>query len=570
MTDSHQTENENKTHAPDSGIGAMVGGEGEWLISSGGSGDIAKIASGDSPPLKPSNVLQLQRNLGNQATTNIINRFAQPKTDTNALSAFSGLRMVTPAAPNSIQRVDDEDGDGGVIERQDGLDEDDVNPETATDLDITDPEVQDESNEIDKTIAEAQQIQVIQPMDTMDSDMENQDNIEFLNDDNNEQQGQIFDPNAKVTSNVGVDLGDDEDSEMDDDNVQVIEPMDTDDSMLGNLDDDDLASSPVSNSVIKQKQGHKQKQGTHIKGHQLAGESVGPALGQLAMDTTRNVQTTMSFAEAGDAIASAKNVKDGLEGITDTASDVGSDGIQGLLGKVADFFDAPPMNVIIPVAALIYRIYAAVQKYKHMKAFKGLMGKNGGDVKSAKKRSTALKDKGAIGAYGFAKTKRGFWLRVIKAALTLGQLIARVVTLLTGGTAALISETVAIGTSLSNGIIKVGQSLKGIYKMIVGKRGKRRLESANWMIDAALDGDQEMLQFLLDGGYLTSPFLFIRKQKYMDEAEWSTDKDRLGKLAILSKRPKTTDEMLTYLKTAEELDMLNAIKGQAALMSTST
>lgn len=550
MSQTQTTDTENKTHIPDSSAGAMIGEE-EYIAASS-SGDIAKIASGDNPPLKPDNVLALQRQLGNQATLKIVNR--QPLTQQNSdANPFAGLKMVTPG---TIQREDEDEviTRSNAMEQEDEDSDADNDPDKAVELDSNDNEVQQESDEIDQTISQAQQIPGLIRTDSTDSDIDD-NNDDVIVDGTDEDE-------AHDTGQGGAPSSD--------------KPMMVDISDEDSDDDNDHENDYYKNqakggfSAIAKHKGHKQKQGTHIKGHYLASDSLGMAATQLGTDTARNTGTVVEAAQAGVAIKSASSLKEALVAVGDTSKDAGSDGISGLLDKVATFFDVPPMNVILPIATLIYRIYSAVIKHKQMKAFKALMGNNGGSVKDAKKRSTALADKGTIGAYGFAKTKRGFWLRVIKAAINVGQVLARLITIISGGTAALISEATNTALALSNGIIKVGQSLKGIYKMITGKRGKRRTEGANWIVDAAIDGDQEMLQFMIDGEALSKAYLEARRRKFVDEAETSTDKDHLAKLELLSKRPKTTDEMKTYLQTAEELNTLVAVKNQVAIMTKST
>jgi len=518
--------------------------------------DVADLVTNKTPPLTPTNVMQLQRKLGNRATLIIINR--QPKgqpPQTNSVP-FAGMKMVIPGA---IQRDPSED-EGGAITRQDDIDEADVNdPAQAVELDGSDDEVKQDSNEIDQTISEAQQLQgtipdananendnpMIISADSFDSDYDDDDDMKISND---------LPAPSKTVKAQGVSVDDDGIDEYNND----------DDS------DGATAVNPVVASKIKQQKQHKKQMGTHIYGHQLAADSPLAAIKQGKVDAGRNATTGIQIAEATAAIKSASSLNDALSSVSDTSTDAGSDGVGSTLEKLAGIFEVPPINVLLPVAQAIFRIHAVIVKRKHMKAFKALMGNNKGDVKQAKKSKTALADKGAIGAYGYAKTKRGFWLRVIKAAISIGQLIARMITLITGGTATLISEAVTVAGSLSQGVIKVGQSLKGIYKMVMGKRGKRRLEGANWIVDAALDGDQEMLQFLVDGGALSKSFLFMREQAYKNEAEVSTDKIRLKKLEIMSKRPKTADEMKTYLETAEDLNILTLVKSQVAIMTKST
>jgi len=562
MTNSHTTDTEAKTTVPDSGMGAVMG-EDEYIVASS-SGDISKMASGDSPPLKPQNVLQLQRKLGNKATMNIIARqFTTSKKANQSALPFAGLKMVSPT---TIQRAG---GDNPVSEESPlEIDDADEKDDQAIELDASDKEVQEDSKEIDQTISEASQlpamlngqkvdqkddVQGIVRSDTMDSDMdedENGNNIDFTGQDENTKQ---------ATTGVGVSLGLNDDPYGDSD-------QDTDDENNGmNLN----YSKVVSNQIVGQK-GHKQMKGVNPKGHHLAAETVALGIRQGIVDGSRNATTGLQIAEATKAITSAKSLNDALTGIADTSTDVGSDGIQGVFSKVLGAFEVPPLNVILPVAMLASRIYGVFMKYKHMTAFKKMMKSNNGNVKDAKKKDTSLQDKGAVGAYGFAKTKRGFWLRVAKAAISVGQVIARLITLLTGGMAGLVSEAVVVSTSLSQGVIKVGQSLKGIYKMIRGTRGKRRVESANYIVDGAIDGDKELLQFMIDGEVLSKWFMDTNARKYQIAQEDGESQDKLDKLLIMASRPKTTDEMKTYLETAEELEMLQAVKGQVSMMTKST
>ena len=512
--------------------------------------DVTEFATDNNASLNPSNVLQLQRQFGNHATMNIINRQPIKKSHTSDLSKFTGLKMVTP----TIQR---EPKDDDAPDKDDAKSADKSNPDDAVELDGADNEVQQESAEIDQTINEAQQLSNIKLADgatwstAEDYDPDDEESQIYIEDHDPVGPQDDDDNGIKIVKNAKAQMNPNAVS-IDDDN------------------DDDHAASWVNGSqltTIAQKQKHKQKQGMAIKGHSLSAESPTDAISMGAIDVGRNVNTTIDAAEAGVAIKSASSLKDALAGITDTTTDVGAGGIVGKLQKFLGFLNVPPINILLSIGTLIFRIHQVVMKNKQMKAFKSLMEKSGGDTKL---RKDALKDKAAIGSYAYAKTKRGFWLRVAKAAINAGEIIARMITLLSGGSAALVSEATAVAMGLSNGIIKVGQSLKGVYKMIMGKRGKRRLESANWIVDGAIDGDKDLAQLLLDLDVVSGIWLERRRFILTKNNKPGADKEYIKKLHKLTLIPTTTDSMQAYLQLLEEVDGLVPFKSRVSGMTKST
>jgi len=169
MSQAQTTDTENKTSIADSGIGAVIGEE-EYMPSAS-SGDISKMMSGDSPPLNPDNVIALQRQLGNQATINIVNRSRLSRKMSDA-QPFANLKMVTPDA---IQRdpKDDEDGDVVVVNEQNIDDKvefqvnaspqttDDDTPQGEADIELDADEADDSSvdvalDQVEGAIKEAQ------------------------------------------------------------------------------------------------------------------------------------------------------------------------------------------------------------------------------------------------------------------------------------------------------------------------------------------------------------------------------------------------------------------------------
>ena len=62
----------------------------------------------------------------------------------------------------------------------------------------------------------------------------------------------------------------------------------------------------------------------------------------------------------------------------------------------------------------------------------------------------------------------------------------------------MVSELVAIGASVLEGIQKLYAKGKGFYKWLRNKRGKHRKESADTIVDLGLTKDQNDLKILID------------------------------------------------------------------------
>jgi len=525
----------------------------EYIQSDMSEQGLADLASHNHAPLTPNNVIQLQRKLGNQATMQIINRQPKLTTQNTGTTPFAGLKMVTPG---TIQR---EPNGGGGDEDKD--EQTSSKPDEAVELDGGDKENNQESQEIDQTINKAKdviggitgigdEIVGFSTGDDVDDDdewsvsyNEDHDPIGPSPDDVNGTK-LVGKPNVKMNPNA-VNTADDDD----------------------NMDATWKPQGGHQNKVIKQQQKHKQKKGTVIKGKTLASESPLDAVPAAGIDIARNVNTGIAVKDATKAIKDASSLKDALSAVTDTSTDVGAEGIIGKLQKFLGVLNVPPLNILISIGTLIFRVASAKIKHTQMKAFKKLMEAGGGDTSL---RKGILADKQTVGSYAYAKTKRGFWLRVIKAAINAGEIIARMITLISGGTAALVTEATAVAMGLSNGIIKVGQSLKGIYKMIRGKRGKRRLESANWIVDGAIDGDQDLLQLLLDLDVVSGIWLDKRSFILTKNQKPGADKAYIKKLADLTRIPADKQQMQNYLKLLEEVDGIASFKGRVAAMTKST
>ncbi|GEM_PF-2818754 len=107
------TDNENKTSVPDSNIGAVMGEE-EYITSSS-SGDVSKMMSSGAPPLKPENVIALQRQIGNRATSQFVQRHQSLVQKKSNKIPFAGLRMVGAPVIQRDPKDEDEASDVDVV-----------------------------------------------------------------------------------------------------------------------------------------------------------------------------------------------------------------------------------------------------------------------------------------------------------------------------------------------------------------------------------------------------------------------------------------------------------------------
>ncbi len=115
------------------------------------------------------------------------------------------------------------------------------------------------------------------------------------------------------------------------------------------------------------------------------------------------------------------------------------------------------------------------------------------------------------------------------------------------------TEAVGLVGSLGNGVIKVGN-----HRLVVRKI-TRYVESANWIVDGALDGDTELLQLILDMDIVSSTgWCEQRSFIYTKHNKPGPPKDELEKYRKLTLEPTDTDSMRQYLKLLEEVDGLNS------------
>ncbi|MEO0561826.1 MAG: hypothetical protein AAF125_06920, partial [Chloroflexota bacterium] len=135
--------------------------------------------------------------------------------------------------------------------------------------------------------------------------------------------------------------------------------------------------------------------------------------------------------------------------------------------------------------------------------YKALADKSGGNNKKSKEKArsskTKLDSKAMVAAYAMQKTLRGFITRIIKLAMSIGQLISRIITIVSGGTTTLITEGINVSLSLAKGGMALHSTAKGFAKFLFDRRGKRRRESAETILQGVLqNGDKEYASIIMN------------------------------------------------------------------------
>ncbi len=544
MADAQRTtDNEHKSNIIDNSVGAMMGEE-EYVTASS-SADIGNMVSGDSPPLKPTDVLQLQRQLGNRFTTNLVARQAKPKSQTDATTAFAGLKMAIPNQVGVIQRepTSDGGGSGGGNDNESVDDEDTTNA-----LDQDDNEVQEDNTALDN--------------------LNTEDDPRFSP--ISEQMKKPENPNTYM-----VDWDDDDDDDMD-----IATNKD-------GLDNSDLAPTTIDTDTTGGIQKNKRnkfstgKLGVPKSKDQLGNQPLRiKGKDRLALGVGDDTSVTMeglknTGKDAGliwSAVQSGKTLKDGL-GQGASATEIGADSTMSAFEKFLAVMKIVGAEFLLPIGLLVQRVYGVTVKRKHMKAYKkmaDLAGAGEEDFDKAKDKKTyAANSDALLGAYAYNKTRRGFWLRIAQAAALAGQILSRLVTFLTGGLAGPATEVIDLSLGLFNAATKLGTALKGLFKMIKLTRGKRRAQAADQLVDNGIRGEMLSLQTMIDAEALSKAW-FAKRTALFNMTNPTKNKQKFEDFKKLTVRPKTIEEMQDYLLLAQKYKLIKSIKMQVAESMKST
>jgi hypothetical protein len=243
-------------------------------------------------------------------------------------------------------------------------------------------------------------------------------------------------------------------------------------------------------------------------------------------------KTTALFAPLGEVGTSIKS-------FAQTAADK----VVGWLHPLLEFLDSVPGVSIL--VGLVTTGKAARDGYKRRKSFFDALkaARIRGDESRVPTKADMQIQKSA--KYAYQKTNRAFWGNIGRFFAALVKYIFRLITILTGGTSALATETAALVIDIAQAVESFGRRLKGLVKSIFGRRGKHRRENAAAVYKHALDGDEIALKLLVE----LKPFGTMDKIK---------DKLKPG-----FRLPTNETEMLAYIqlhdKPAEEKAMITEV-----------
>jgi len=213
--------------------------------------------------------------------------------------------------------------------------------------------------------------------------------------------------------------------------------------------------------------------------------------------------------EEVDVAKDSKSVPDSASEKAQNLADAGMTGYS-IFSKVKAFFQTlkgakeeaaegitaamGPLTSILSVLGILWAINSVYGAYKQMKALATAK-----DSLANKKKLTADEKKVKQSSeYGYAKVRRRFWGTIYKLVSAIVKTVFHFITLLSGGTAAMVSEAGAMAQNIIDGLRVLYHKAKGFWKWIVGKRGVAREKNANQIVDAAVNRDQTALQLLVD------------------------------------------------------------------------
>jgi hypothetical protein len=191
---------------------------------------------------------------------------------------------------------------------------------------------------------------------------------------------------------------------------------------------------------------------------------------------------------AGDihtALQSAKGVKD---------ADINAD---SLLYKILGTACAEVIQKIGAVVSAVIvagkSIFSWIGRYKEMKALQDSLKSN--------------KDEGLQEALGYSydKVKRSVWEGFADVVINVTQSICRVITVLSGGTAAVVTSIIDAAGTIAKTVKTLIHAGKGFYKWVIGTRGVNRKLGAGEIVGYAASGNPDAIKVI----HTFKPFKFL-------------------------------------------------------------
>lgn len=238
------------------------------------------------------------------------------------------------------------------------------------------------------------------------------------------------------------------------------------------------------------------------------------------------------------------------------------------------------LSSVTGFAAIGYGIYDTHAKYNQWKAFKTSAKDTTSWVANNKKKTsvksplliknTKQDQVNKVSKYGAAKSFRGFLNKLFNLIMSIGQFIANMIALLSGGTLAAFSGIAKLAIGLVTAAKTAISKVKGFFKWITGTRGKARMANANILVDKALSGNEEALKLILKLDLFGFVWMrTIRARLGISKIPLANDTMKKLKMRvkaskkqkkILVKTPENITDLLTYLETADNVGLLTDVK----------
>lgn len=222
----------------------------------------------------------------------------------------------------------------------------------------------------------------------------------------------------------------------------------------------------------------------------------------------------------------------------------------GWLEPLFDFIKEIPGVKLL--TGLILSGKSAHGAYGRRKVFSAALKTSNDRVAAARTPTKTELEMQKSAQYAFNKTNRAFWENVGKFISNLAEYILRLITILTGGASALVTETGALLIDIGQAVLALGHKVKGGFKKLFGIRGRNRRINATTVYNHARKGDPVALKLVLD----LKPHGTFEKLK--------------AKLPRTAKLPATESEMQAYLMAHTTSDEQKAIIMEIANKMKST
>ncbi len=302
----------------------------------------------------------------------------------------------------------------------------------------------------------------------------------------------------------------------------------------------------------------------------------------LTMGTGVNMEDNM-----GGLVKAGSDLNSVLTGNKDNLKDKNAvKSVGDAFGRVAGM---TMFSNVFNIFAFVQKVYAFYMKRGHYLAYRELAEKNDTDkdTKTSSLRSTKLDNNAMVGAYGMRKTFRGMVSRIVSAVMSLGQVIARTITILSGLTLSLFSEAVDLSLAIASNTKRLWESTKGLWKLISNTKGKRRMEAAGHIVERAMGGDKDMLSLMIASEGLSKTW-FEKMELSIGGEKQSKGLRMIGmggkhtggfnfkrkpesnEVRTLLSRPRDEVKLASYLSLLDDLGILKDAKKEVAETMKST